>query len=121
MTCPICLEELEQPTSHTLGCGHSFHASCLLNAVLRGHTACPTRRARCVDDDSDEEEQENGQMETERWQGRGGIVSSAAVSLHLSVILDCVRACAPRMFIIEQASGLLTHHRSLFDGLRSIS
>ena len=42
-------------------------------------------------------------------------ISSAAVSSHLSVISNCVRAWAPRVFIIEQASGLLTHHRALFE------
>lgn len=68
-TCAICLEELDPLATHTLDCTHSFHSSCLLSAVLRGHKHCPICRVPFItDDDSEEEEQEYEQMETERWQ-----------------------------------------------------
>ena len=42
-------------------------------------------------------------------------LATEAVDSHLSAITACITRAEPRIFIVEQSSGLLTHHRSTFD------
>ena len=44
-TCAVCLEEVAAGTSHSMdGCGHTFHATCIIHWMQRGHLSCPTCR-----------------------------------------------------------------------------
>ena len=60
--CPICLSDVG-PDSHTLPCGHLFHTSCLLSAVLKGHCRCPLCRSTIVEATEGEEEGWDGESE----------------------------------------------------------
>lgn len=42
--CAICHEGLAQAHTHTLRCGHTLHASCLINWFSRGQPHCPLCR-----------------------------------------------------------------------------
>ena len=49
MECAICLQSLEEQSAAPLPCGHrDFHASCMLQAMIRGHFRCPLCREACV-------------------------------------------------------------------------
>ena len=49
----------------------------------------------------------------------------SAVDSHLQAIARAVQESRPEVFVVEQSSGLYTHHRDLFDrfdaGLRSLA
>lgn len=73
--CPICLDDIDVSKNCTrTECGHTFHATCLMNNILRNGFGCPYCRTAMVeepeeeDDESqfsrgDEDEVENEEME----------------------------------------------------------
>lgn len=44
MECSICTENLAQDVTHTLECGHSFHAACICRWFRQGNPTCPECR-----------------------------------------------------------------------------
>lgn len=44
MECSICTDCLENSASHTLECGHSFHAACICRWFRQGNPSCPECR-----------------------------------------------------------------------------
>ena len=60
--CTICLEPLKTYDVTMLPCGHSFHAKCMMTAILMHNVKCPMCRtpcARALDDD----ESSDGEMD----------------------------------------------------------
>ena len=62
--CTICLDPLKKYAVTILPCGHSFHAQCMMETILKHNVKCPmcrTPRARALDADysSDGEMDEN--------------------------------------------------------------
>lgn len=54
--CAVCQEDA---SDHRLSCGHSFHASCIIDWFRRGESTCPVCRDRGgvpLEDDSSEDE-----------------------------------------------------------------
>ncbi len=53
MTCPVCMEEMENGQTHSLQCNHQFHTECILRWFRGGHPQCPVCRYEAsVDSDS---------------------------------------------------------------------
>ena len=65
--CPICYEELKMVNFTVTRCGHTFHSSCIFNALEMGED-CPMCRTQLVAlriDDEDEDEDEEDEDDDE--------------------------------------------------------
>ena len=50
VTCPICLQELDDKDIYKTPCNHDFHLQCLLNGIFcSSNTACPLCRSQLPD------------------------------------------------------------------------
>ncbi|KMQ82516.1 e3 ubiquitin-protein ligase rnf6, partial [Lasius niger] len=75
--CPVCLEAMVSSTpleNKTLGCGHSFHVSCIKD-WLAGHCTCPV----CRQTDWESVREKISGVEEERSSPRGAAAAAATV------------------------------------------
>lgn len=71
--CPICYEELKMIDFTVTKCGHTFHSSCMFQA-LANNLDCPMCRCQLlvVQEDEDEEDQENEEDEENEEDSQNG-------------------------------------------------
>ena len=62
-TCSICLDSMSKMDPFKLPCGHSFHATCIMNNVVNTSLLCPLCRAPFGKKQRHEEEYEEEEYE----------------------------------------------------------
>jgi len=56
--CPICLDDIDVSKNCTrTECGHTFHATCLMNNILRNGFGCPYCRTAMVEEPEEEDDE----------------------------------------------------------------
>ena len=62
--CTICLDPLKKHDVTMLPCGHSFHAKCMMETILKHNVKCPMCRTPCARPlDQDDDNSSEGDMD----------------------------------------------------------
>ena len=70
-TCSICLDSMSKMDPFKLPCGHSFHATCIMNnVVVTSNLLCPLCRAQFGKKQRREEEYEEEEIQGEEYAER---------------------------------------------------